>query len=85
MAHGCVVVSSDVGEIRTMLDDKSAVLLGDPDAPMVASSITRLIEEPRDRRSMTMEAKQIFEERFSKQRYIRTWAQLLQSVGDGRD
>lgn len=80
MTHGCVVVSSAVGEIRTMLNGVSATLLENPEAETVAAAITMLIGEPEARLAMAMAAKRIFSLKFSKQIYMKTWVQLLRSV-----
>jgi glycosyltransferase involved in cell wall biosynthesis len=80
MTFGCAVVSSEVGEIRSLVDDRTARLLAEPSPVKLAEAITALLAEPAQRREMTLRAKRVFEARFSKQIYVQTWDRLLQEV-----
>jgi hypothetical protein len=77
MASGCVIVTSDVGEIPNTVDSQSAILLKAPGARCVADSIEQLRLSADQRLSLTLRGLVLFRNRFSFVEHIRRWEQLL--------
>lgn len=78
MAHGCAIITSAVGEIPAMFAGAdAAVILSEPTEEAVAQSIEQLVNDPVRRRELGLNARQLYLERFSPERYLATWRELL--------
>jgi glycosyltransferase involved in cell wall biosynthesis len=81
MASGCAIITSRVGEIATILDDRSAVLLPGGGAAAVAAELERLAADAPGRRLLAQAAHARFLERYQVERHLDAWEQLLLAAG----
>ncbi len=77
MAHGCAIVTSDVGELLSTVNDESAIVLSVPTPDSVKQAIVRLAEDEQLRMSLGQAALNQFKTRFNRERYLRHWSELL--------
>jgi glycosyltransferase involved in cell wall biosynthesis len=79
MASGCAIVTSNVGEIESTLDDKTAKIIPieDLNIDSIAYQINSLMVNLEDRTNLAINAYQLFQERFSLDRHILKWEELF--------
>jgi glycosyltransferase involved in cell wall biosynthesis len=80
MAAGCAIVTSRAGEIETLLDHQTAVLLDDVSVAAVNQALTSLAADPERRAALGAAAKQRFEQSFSPDVHLDRWERLFQSI-----
>ena len=77
MAHGCAIVTTDVGELPSTVDSGSAVILSQPTAATVRDSIEKLVQDGAMREQLALAALRRFYSDFNRQEYLSRWYQLL--------
>ena len=77
MAMGCVVICSMVGEIPSMLDKSSAILMEKPSAEGIAEAVEALMAQRQRRIELALSARQEYLERFSAERFTKTWDSIF--------
>jgi glycosyltransferase involved in cell wall biosynthesis len=77
MAHGCAIVTTDVGELPSTVDDASAIVLSTPTADTVKRAISRLVADEQLRLRLGRAALNQFKSKFNRERYVQRWADLL--------
>ena len=77
MACGCVVVTTDVGEIGYMVDDSNAIILARKEAGLIAEAVNRLIDDRQLRIELAISARKRFLDRFSKKRNRSMWHEIF--------
>ena len=77
MAHGCAIVTSDVGELLSTVNDESAIVLSAPTPDSVKQAIVSLAEDEQLRMSLGQAALNQFKTKFNRERYLRHWSELL--------
>ena len=73
MACGCVIVTTEVGEIGYMVDDSNAIILKDKSARQISDAINRLAAKPELRLRLALQAREQFLARFSMEQNQKTW------------
>jgi glycosyltransferase involved in cell wall biosynthesis len=84
MAHGCTIISSNVGEIRGILDSRSALVFDEIGVADVVRAVETLAENSGRRLSMSIEARRVYQARFSREIYFNKWTSLLHEVDSAR-
>ena len=77
MAHGCVIVTTDAGELLSTVNDESAIILSAPTPDSVKQSIISLAEDEQLRLRLSQAALNQFKLKFNRERYVQRWAGLL--------
>lgn len=77
MAHGCAIVTTDVGELPSTVDAQSAVILSLPTAVSVTESIRELLEDDELRLSLGLGALAHFKSKFNREQYVQRWSELI--------
>jgi glycosyltransferase involved in cell wall biosynthesis len=77
MASGCAIVTTQVGEIPTILDERSACLLRDPSVAELARVLDNLCDSPGERERIARQAHQRFLDRYRIERHIDAWEEIL--------
>ena len=77
MAHGCAIVTTDVGELLSTVNDESAIVLSAPTPDSVKQSIISLGEDEQLRLRLSQAALNQFKLKFNRERYVQRWADLL--------
>ena len=80
MAHGCAIVCTTVGEIRSILSEKEACLLERSGAVDIAAAIIQLAKDSALRQRFALEGWRRFNREFSLERYVARWEALLNEV-----
>ena len=81
MASGCGIVSTKVGEIRTMIDGESALLLSTPvSVNSVVAALQELAEAPKTLQSLALATHHIFISRFSREPHLDSWERRFSSL-----
>ena len=80
MAHGCAVITTTVGEIRTILSESEALFLEHGSADEVASGIERLISDPEERQRLAIAGLARFKREFALDRYVKRWESIFTEV-----
>lgn len=84
MAHGCAIICTTVGEIRSILSSDEALLLENGDRRAVATAIHRLGEDAGLRCRLALAGWSKFSREFSKKRYGERWEVILQEAAQYR-
>lgn len=77
MAHGCAIVTTDVGELPSTVNDTSAIVLSAPTPDAIKRAISRLVEDEQIRLSLSRAALNQFRSKFNRERYVQRWTDLL--------
>jgi len=77
MASGCAILTTRAGEIPTILDEQSAVLLAKPSAETVADAMRAMAVAAKVRRRFALTAQARFVDRYQVNRHIDAWEVLL--------
>lgn len=77
MASGCAIVSTQVGEIPTILDKSSACLLEDPSVAELVRVLGELTNSPKERERIALHAHQRFVDRYQIEQHINAWEKIL--------
>jgi glycosyltransferase involved in cell wall biosynthesis len=80
LASGCAVITTKAGEISSTLSDRSAILSDDYSAEAMAQKIAELVNNGDRRQKLAIEGLSLFHQRFSRDRYIERWEELLENV-----
>ena len=80
MASGCVVITSTVGEIPFMVDEKSAVLLKTTDAESIAHAIDLVARDNELRKRTALAGRKVFLEKFHRDKFASNWKKLFEHV-----
>ena len=82
LASGCTVVTTRVGEIPSTVSEKTAVFLDDTNPETIAQAIVDLYHDPERRTQLALNGLALFRERFSYERHIDRWEQILMGLAD---
>jgi len=77
MASGCAIVTTSVGEIATILDEASAVILRDGATDELGATLAWLLAEPRTIGRLAGAAHQRFVERYGLAQHLDGWEDRL--------
>lgn len=77
MAFGCAVVTSTVGELPSTVDDKSAIILENPNTLNVTQAITALCNDHELRAKIALGGLSRFTRDFNRERYLERWEYLM--------
>lgn len=77
MAHGCAIVTTDVGELPETVNVESAVILTAPTSASVKGAMERLIEDDSLRLRFGLGALGRFNSKFNREHYLQQWRQIL--------
>jgi len=80
MASGCAIVTTQAGEIPTILDDQSALFLATVSADAVATALQTLVADATARARLARAAHARFMERYQIERHLDQWETLLGRV-----
>jgi glycosyltransferase involved in cell wall biosynthesis len=83
LASGCTVVTTRVGEIPSTVSEETAVFLDDTNPESIAQAIVDLHRDPERRTRLALNGLALFRERFSYERHIDRWEQILTELADG--
>ena len=84
MAHGCAIICSTVGEIRSILSEKEACLLEQCGVSQIVGAICRLAEDSVLREHLALQALDRFNSEFAIDRYIQRWEKIIADIDSGR-
>jgi len=84
MASGCAIVTSRAGEITTILDDESAILLEPVSADSVEAALQTLSLSPGRRLRLATAANRRYSERYKPERHLDRWESILSGPKAGR-
>jgi glycosyltransferase involved in cell wall biosynthesis len=82
LASGCTVVTTRVGEIPSTVSEETAVFLDDTNPETIAQAIAGLYRDPERRTRLALNGLALFRERFSYERHIDRWEQILMELAD---
>ena len=82
MAHGCAIVTTDIGELPATVNSECAIVLSDPTPETVKQAIDTLIEHDPFRLSLAKSALSRFKLKFNRAGYVAHWRELLDSCID---
>jgi glycosyltransferase involved in cell wall biosynthesis len=77
MAAGCAIVCSEAGEIPTILDAESAILIGRVSEESVGAALRALALDPGRRQRLAVAANRRYRERYGRERHLDRWEQML--------
>ena len=77
MASGCAIVTTDAGEISTILDEQSAVFLREPTAQCLAATIQLLAGDAAARAQLATAAHSRFVNSYQAERHLDEWETIL--------
>ncbi|PIZ92935.1 MAG: hypothetical protein COX82_03655 [Candidatus Magasanikbacteria bacterium CG_4_10_14_0_2_um_filter_41_10] len=80
MSCGLPIVSSNVGGIREMVDDKNGILLAQTTPELVAASLERLVTDRKTRKYMGEMSSQIVKERFTVEHMVHQIQQVYDDL-----
>ncbi|NJK51640.1 MAG: glycosyltransferase family 4 protein [Leptolyngbyaceae cyanobacterium SU_3_3] len=80
LASGCVVLTSEVGEISRTVSEESAILLRDCSPCEIATSIIDVCCNDDLRYSLSVNALALYQRRFSYDIHIENWVELLSKL-----
>lgn len=80
MASGCAIITTTVGEIRTILSEREALFLPDCEPKNIAQRIDELINDPELRTQLGLRGYERFVNEFSMQKFKERWHDLLKSA-----
>jgi len=82
LASGCTVVTTRVGEIPSTVSEETGVFLDDTSPETIAQVIADLYHDPERRTRLALNGLDLFRERFSYERHIDRWEQILTELAD---
>jgi glycosyltransferase involved in cell wall biosynthesis len=85
MASGCAIITTRAGEIPTILDEQSAVLLAEPSTDALATALQSLLADPAARTRLARAAHARFVQCYQSDRHIDAWEKLLAESGARND
>jgi hypothetical protein len=77
MASSCAIITSDIGEIPSTVDEKCAVILNEINSELVAAEIIKLCDNKTIIVEMGEQGIERVNEKFSESVYIRKWLKLI--------
>lgn len=77
MAAGSAIVTTGVGEIESILDERCAIFLPKVDAPTLAGVLARLIDHPSERARLANASWEQFLGRFQPARHLDRWERIF--------
>lgn len=80
LASGCAVITTKVGEIPTTVSEDTALLLSDCSPAAISHAIKELWENDRQRLKLAVNGVKLFRERFSYEKHIDRWEDLLNNL-----
>jgi glycosyltransferase involved in cell wall biosynthesis len=80
MAHGCAIITTSVGEIRTILSENEARFLSAGSAEEVAEAIEQLVLNAAERQRLALAGLRRFQREFSLDRYVQRWEGIFAEV-----
>ena len=80
MACGCVIVTTDVGEIGYMVDKSNAIILEKKNSDLIADAVNRLANDSQLRIELATKAREQFLSRFSKKQNQSTWIEIFSAT-----
>jgi len=80
LASGCAVVTTRVGEIPSTVSEETAVFIDEGSPSAIAEAILSLAINSSKREQLTLNGLKLFKERFSYERHIDLWEELLESL-----
>lgn len=80
MASGGAIITSQIGEISTILNQSDAVLLTDVSVDSVSAAIDQLIQNDDERLQSALRCKHRFEREFALAPHLDLWAKLFSEV-----
>lgn len=80
MASDCAIVTSRVGEIETILDSESALLLDKVSTPAVTDALQRLIRDPALLQRLASTARERFGRYYALERHLDQWEAIFRKV-----
>jgi hypothetical protein len=83
MASGCAIVTTRAGEIPTILDEKSALLLESVSTDNVARALQALSVSPGRRTELATAAHRRYSENYRVERHLDRWESLLNQFPEG--
>jgi glycosyltransferase involved in cell wall biosynthesis len=83
MASGCAIVTTRAGEIPTILDEKSALLLESVSTDAVAQALQALSVSPGRRAELATAAHRRYSENYRVERHLDRWESLLNQNTEG--
>ena len=81
MASGCAIITTKIGEIPTILDEKSAVLLDKPGVDDLAKALQALVASAADRARLARAAHDRFLHCYQLEKHVDVWERLLDRSG----
>ena len=81
MAHGCAIVTTDVGELPSTVSAESALILSSPTAASVKEAMEALLEDNDLRLGLGLAALDRFNSGFNREQYVQRWSELLGTKG----
>lgn len=83
MASGCAIVTTQIGEIPTILDERCACLLKDSSVADLTRLLDELVNSPGERERIARHAHQRFLERYQIERHLDVWEAILRDRPGG--
>ena len=80
MASGCAIITTDVGEIPSILDDTCAHFLEDTSPETIATAVECLMDDDEYRMSLARNASARGRREFSMDRYVGRWESIFESL-----
>ena len=77
MAHGCAIVTTDVGELPATVNSGCAVVLSDPTTEAVKQAMGALIQNDAFRLRLAKAGLSRFKLEFNREQYVDRWGELL--------
>jgi glycosyltransferase involved in cell wall biosynthesis len=81
MAHGCAIVTTDVGELLSTVNAESAAILSSSTSASVKEALDALLENDELRLSLGLGALDRFKSKFNREQYVQRWSELLGTKG----
>jgi glycosyltransferase involved in cell wall biosynthesis len=80
MAHGCAIITTSIGEIRTILSENEARFLSAGSAEEVAEAIEQLVLDAAERQRLALAGLRRFQREFALNRYVQRWEGIFAEV-----
>lgn len=80
MAHGCAIITTDIGELPSTVDETCAIVLHQPTTQSVQQAIVTLVSDEALRSRLGQQALERFKSDFNREAYLTRWKQLLVGV-----
>ena len=82
LASGCAVITTKVGEIPTMVSQKTALLMDEVTPEAITKAIVELQSNPKKRLQLALNGLKLFEDRFAYNKHLHCWEKLLREIGN---